>query len=189
MIAESVLAWILSLGVYSRDKTPELADRKAEQAAIVADAIATATEEVAGWPGPKRELAAILTTIAWHESRFSLDVHAGRCRPRECDPDSHGRARARGLWQIWRPYKMPDHEWELLAGLDPESTRFSAVVAARIVVRSRRMCRSLEKRVDWPRLTFSAYHRNACLGESRTLPARVATFRRLLAITRTRSKS
>lgn len=171
----AVVALMLTLlATFHEDRGPEYAEAKAEQAAMVTSAVVHAVENVKGWQGSKHELAAILLTIAWHESTLSLRIHRGQCRPMECD-----RGRARSPWQLQRQRGMTDEEWELLQGFDDERTRFAAVTAARHVVRSRALCRSLERHADWVALTLAAYAGRRCTGHLPDMPRRLKTFRRL----------
>ncbi len=169
MMAESVLAMILSLGIAQEDRAPELADRKREQLETVADSIAA----VANTP----ELAAMLVTLGWYESKFATRIAEGRCKPFECD-----RGRARGVFQIHRRAGMTDAEWDGLLGTGEEPTLAAAREAARRVNAARARCRSLESSQDWAAGVFSSLAGRGCVGNFKTRAQRVATFRRLLGV-------
>jgi hypothetical protein len=112
-----LLAAISALPTFHEDVGEQFVAQKQAQAELIANAISDAAESVQGWPGSKRELAMLLLTVAWHETRLSLRIHEGRCRPYECD---HGRAR--GLWQLHAHASLPHERWLTVAGLDAQST-------------------------------------------------------------------
>ncbi len=172
----TIAAWIfgvlsaLPVSTADRDVDPEV---KREQLETIADAIATASKHQK-WPGSRRELALMLMAVAWHETHFALHVHAGNCRPLECD-----RGRARGLWQQHVSSTSTPAAWQELGGLSFESTTFAARQAARALVRSRLMCRALEQGgADWRGMTFAAYAGRGCRGSFSGLNARVASYSR-----------
>jgi hypothetical protein len=166
--------------------TPEAHEAREARMHTVANAVADASEELTGekrrWPGPARELALVLTTIAWHESGLDRDVHAGECKPFQCDPiHNHSgkpvRFRAASLWQIHSNAFVPQKAWSALAGTDEDSTRRAALVAGRIASMSRNMCVHQHRGKDWLPMTFAAYGTGgSCFKESAKL--RVATFKR-----------
>src|SRR3982751_1744252 len=77
------------------------------------DAIAAAVAEVSrDAPRPPREWAALLMTIGYHESTFSLRIHRGQCKPHECD-----NGRARSMWQLHKNlFTAP--VWDQLHGVE-----------------------------------------------------------------------
>jgi len=174
---EYVLAALASLPVFVEDRGAERAAAKVIQFHHVALAIDDASR-AKGWPGSDRELAALMLTVAWHETKLSLRIHAGTCRRWECD-----RGRARGLWQMHAEATSSTIAWHALTGIDPASTRLAAAEAARALVRSRRMCRSLEAHgISWVEMTLTGYAGRGCRGYLVDLPARVQTFHRLTAV-------
>lgn len=124
--------------------------RKPEQLRNIAHAIAKAS------PTPRR--AALLITIGWHESRFSLRVHSG---------DHPGRGR--GIFQLEGQEKRYPGPF---VGLTPEETGNAAWVASTIVGRSTHC--GLE-----PAAVFTAYAGRKCGTTWPTLPERVATFEKV----------
>jgi hypothetical protein len=170
-----LLLAISSLPTFHEDVGEQLAAQKREQAALIASAISHAAENAEGWPGSKRELATLLLTVAWHETRLSLRIHDGRCKPFECD---HGRAR--GLWQLHKHASLPRERWLTVAGLDEQSTQNGAAEAALALTRSRHMCR--QRGSDWVASTISAYAGRGCSGGLPDLQARVRTYRMLFAL-------
>lgn len=173
-----VLAAIASLPTFHEDLGPAYSSLKQEQARVIAQAIAEVAESAEAWPGSKRELAALLLTVAWHETRFSLRIHEGKCRPYECD---HGKAR--GLWQLHVHALLPREEWLHVAGLDSDSTLRAAREAAKALSRSRFMCADSSARgTEVVARTLAAYAGRGCAGQLPDIEARVRTFRRLVAL-------
>lgn len=170
-----LLIAIASLPTFHEDVGEQFAAQKRQQAELIANAISRAAENVQGWPGSKRELATLLLTVAWHETRLSLRIHDGRCKPFECD---HGRAR--GLWQLHAHASLTRERWLTVAGLDAQSTFNGAAEAALALTRSRHMCR--KRGSDWVASTISAYAGRGCGGGLPDLDARVRTYRRLFAL-------
>lgn len=168
-----LLAAVFALPIYKEDRE---AANKAEQLELVARAITVAATEQRKWPGAPGELKAVMLTVARYESGLSLRIHAGDCKPTECD-----RGKARGLWQQQAISASSPDAWERLAGLDEESTLHAAREAARAITRARWQCRSLETRgEDWVPMVFSAYAGRGCIGWFRGRDERVAMFRKLL---------
>ena len=94
------------------------------------------------WPLDQRDdLAILLATIAWHETRLAKHVHENRCRRWECDPYHAGGEllhSSRGPWQVKRA-ALPEH-WDRIQGSDLESTKLGAYAAARLLSYGRRRC-------------------------------------------------
>jgi hypothetical protein len=173
-----LISAILSLPTFHEDIGEQLVAQKRAQAELIASAVAEAAEKSRGWPGSQRELAVLLVTIAWHETRFSLRIHDGHCRPYECD---HGRAR--GLWQLHVHASLPRERWLTVAGLDPVSTLNGATEAATALIRSRHWCARQARGRDWVAPTLLAYAGRGCGGQLPDIDARVRTYRHLLALT------
>jgi hypothetical protein len=126
---------------------------------IIAEAIsnvslrATCAEQYASndckplWPLPTVDLAALLVTQAYSESRLAKNVHEGNCRAYECDPirsalTGEVRHRARSLWQIHRIEPI-ESEWEYMQGSDLQSTTAAAWAATKLLSRGYRACNSI----------------------------------------------
>ena len=92
------------------------------------------------WQGDPRELAFLLLSQAYFETRLALHVHAGRCRAEQGECDS---GKAISLWQLQAGYHLPEDEWRTLSGTDLDSTRQAALEAARALGRGRRYCGSI----------------------------------------------
>lgn len=176
-LADLVLRWELSQPVYHEDRDPRLAGTKRAQLAMIAEAIADAAERTK-WPGPPEELARLVEAVGYGETRYSLRIHGGECRPHECD-----RGRAHGPWQQHPSARVPQEVWEQLEGVDPAATRLAALTAARALSAARYSCRSLEKRAgDWLALTLQAYGRGSCLAYYKGVELRIAEFKRLESV-------
>jgi hypothetical protein len=115
------------------------------------------------WPGQPLDLALLLITQAYSESRLARNVHAGECRPYECDPfksRSTGKVvhRARSIWQMHHTRPVHD-EWDRMVGVDEESTGYAAWAATKMLSYAYNACRSIPgaisryagwRRCDWP---------------------------------------
>lgn len=165
--------------------TAEAPEAREARMHTVANAVTDASEELASkhrWPGSSQELALVLLTIAWHESGFDLDVHAGNCKDYQCDPLRRRdgkvvRFKAASMWQIHANALVPPPVWKRLAGIDEESTRFAALTAGRLASGARGMCSYQHRGADWREMTFAAYGTGGvCFKPS--AKTRVATFNR-----------
>lgn len=105
--------------------------------AVIAEAIAAASSN--------REQAAALVALSWHESGWHWRIHAGRCRPLECDPLRRRGVtiahHAVGIWQLHQHGYLPREVWASLAGVDAAATSRSAIEASKALLRARGHCR------------------------------------------------
>ena len=121
------------------------------------------------WKGKKEQLAFLLLTQAYFESRFARNVHAGNCEKHQCDAykDRNGQVRhkATSIWQIQATSLVPKNEWATLAGLDQASTDRAAYAAAKVLSAGYRRCRTIRgaisqyagvARCDWPGAKYRA---------------------------------
>lgn len=122
---DRVHAAISSLPLFHEDRG---APGKAEQLKAIGDAVARHSKD------PR--VQAFVIAWGWHESGFSLNIGAGRCRPLQCD-----RGRARGPFQEHR-IGRPLAEWERLHGL--ENIDFQIASATRRARGMLGMCGSVE---------------------------------------------
>jgi hypothetical protein len=154
-------------------------DDTAQKAAQL-DAIAAAVAEVSrDAPRPPREWAALLLTIGYHESTFSLRIHRGECKPYECD-----RGRARSAWQLHKNlFTAPI--WDQLHGL--EHTAVQVRAASDALKRAYYTCH--RSGVPWLQGTLNGYAGRRCGAEWPGLDLRVATFNRLLRVPAPRKPS
>jgi len=150
------LLLVLMLGLPAPYHEREDADSRRARLAIVAQAISDASSQATCadanaaadclkiWPGQQRDLALLLVTEAYWESRLARNVHEGRCREFECDPYRSSQTgkiehRARTLWQM--QYTRPiDSEWNHMVGADLGSTRAAAWAAAKLLGSAYRAC-------------------------------------------------
>ncbi len=98
------------------------------------------------WVGSKKDLAILLVTKGYWESRFAKNVHEGRCKKDECDPLHHKNGtvthRARTSWQMQKTSFVRKDEWETFVGADQKATSTAASVAARILSAAHRRCQN-----------------------------------------------
>jgi hypothetical protein len=134
------------------------------------DAIAAAVAEVSrDAPRPPREWAALLLTIGYHESTFSLRIHRGQCKPHECD-----RGKARSAWQLHKNlYTAPI--WDQLHGL--EHTQIQVRAASDALKRAYFTCS--RSGVPWLQATLNGYAGRRCSAQWPGLDQRTSTFNRL----------
>lgn len=137
------------------------------------DAIAAAVAEVSqDAPRPPREWAALLLTIGYHESTFSLRIHRGECKPYECD-----RGRARSAWQLHKNlFTAPI--WDQLHGI--EHTAVQVRAASDALKRAYYTCH--RSGGPWLQATLNGYAGRRCGAEWPGLDLRVATFNRLVRV-------
>lgn len=139
---------------------------KAAQLDAIAAAIADASRDA---PRAPREWAALLLTIGYHESTFSLRIQRGECKPHECD-----RGRARSAWQLHKNlFTAPI--WDQLHGI--ENTTIQVQAASDALKRAYFTCS--RSGVPWLQATLNAYAGRRCSGEWPGLDQRVSTFNRL----------
>lgn len=156
-------AAIGTLPVFHEDRE---AAGKSEQLAAIGEAVAKASY---GHPRSPREWSALLLTIGYHESTFSLRIHRGDCRQKECDA---GRARS--------PFQMHRNDftapvWDKLFGL--EHTEIQVRAASEALERGYWTC--ARSGVPWLQGTINGYAGRRCGDAWPGLDKRVATFERL----------
>lgn len=116
-------------------------------------------------PYAPRKWAAVLLTIAWHESTLSLRIHAGQCKPWECDA-----GKARGIFQLHRSAANAP-QWDRMHGR--EFTAEQVTAADQLLRRLTRTCG------DGVEGTFEAYMGKRCGSGDPKVRARMETFGRL----------
>jgi hypothetical protein len=139
---------------------------KSAQLDVIAAAVAEVSREA---PRPPREWAALLLTIGYHESTFSLRIHRGECKPHECD-----RGKARSAWQLHKNlYTAPI--WDQLHGI--EHTAVQVRAASDALKRAYFTCN--RSGAPWLQATLNGYAGRRCSSEWPGLDQRAATFNRL----------
>jgi hypothetical protein len=159
-----VRAAVESLPCYVEDRGDA---EKSAQLDQIAAAIAEVSRDA---PRAPREWAALLLTIGYHESTFSLRIHRGQCKPHECD-----NGRARSAWQLHKNTFNAD-VWDKLHGL--ENTRIQVQAASDALKRAYFTCS--RSGVPWLQATLNGYAGRRCSAEWPGLDQRVSTFNRLL---------
>lgn len=189
---EVIFAVLMGLPPWHGDAKEDGREARMEVVASAIDAAASrAVCDGAGddcervWPLGKAELAAMLVTLGWWESRYARHVQLGKCGRAECDPVRlrGGRVvhRARSYWQIQASFAVPVGEWRGIAGDDGlATTERAAWAAARVVARSYGRCRARGARHGWEVGVVSGYAGATTCGWSGA-GRRVAFYRRILA--------
>lgn len=130
------LLWMLPSFYMDKESKEERMNRLSNIAVAIDDASskATCTDKYLQdptckkiWQRPKQDLALMLVTQGFWESRFAEHVDKNRCRISigECD---HGRAKT--VWQIQRGHWVSDERWKKLQDGTLEGTIEAANVAA-----------------------------------------------------------
>jgi len=140
---------------------------KSAQLDLIATSIAEASREA---PRPPREWAALLMTVGYHESAFSLRIQRGECKPHECD-----RGRARSAWQMHRNV-FTEPVWEQLHGVEHTAVQVHAASAA--LKRAYFTCQ--KSGTHWLRATLNGYAGRRCGSEWPGLDQRAATFAQVI---------
>ncbi|MFC1641890.1 hypothetical protein ACFL5O_04260 [Myxococcota bacterium] len=172
MYRDLLLALMMGLPAHHLDQEDDVTRRA--RLGVIAQAVrdaamrATCRDEYAQpecgqvWPGSPLQLALLLVTEAYWESRLSRNIHQGQCRSFECDPVRSPRTgriehRARTLWQVHRSAPIAA-EWDQMIGVDLRSTRMAAWAATKLLSFGYRSCRTVSgaisryagvRRCDW----------------------------------------
>jgi hypothetical protein len=185
MLHEAILALLVSLQGDLRDRETE--EERLARMTTISHGIQYAVEGSTcsdhpyedcdrEWLYSEHELAALLVTIGYHETRFARHVHEGQCMPHECDavrmPGGGVYHRARSSWQMHRISLVRGDEWAEMLGTSLHATRTAATVAARILSFSAMRCGSIEGAI-------SSYATGTTCRWSGAAP-RMRTYRRFL---------
>lgn len=159
-------AAILHLPVWKEDTAPELAWLKQAQLREVDRLVNAETSD------PK--VRAFVKAHGYSESRFSLRIMRGECRPLECDPrrvKGGGREfRARGSWQLHKN-GLTDEQWAALHG--PGS------LPAQVKEATRRARGALGECRGDVRGAFALLGGRGCAGTLPDMSERLATYKKL----------
>lgn len=166
-LSAGVLAALLALPTYVEDRAPELAESKRAQLTSIAAAVTAEAmqQRVAAAP----DWAALLLTIGWHETGFSLRIHQGECKRWECDG-----GKARGPWQN-HAYGDAATHWERMHGL--EHVALQTRVASNTLLRGHYTCRG--KARSWFAGVVNGFAGRDCSNSWPGLAARESTWQRL----------
>jgi hypothetical protein len=177
-----VLTMLLALPPAHEDRNEP---NRVERLSVIADAVAQSVDRATCegyspctpiWTGAPRDLAALVVTVGWWESRFARNVHAGKCRPYQCDavrmPGGYVVHRARSPWQLQRT-SWAESVWTKLEGVELVETRNAAWTATRILAEGSRRCQSVSGTVGW-------YACGRCSWSGG--PRRAATVRKLVSL-------
>jgi hypothetical protein len=158
-----------TLPVYFEDRATELAGAKDAQLTEISRVVAEVSREA---PRPPREWAALLLTIGYHESTFSLRIHRGDCHTKKGECDA---GRARSGWQLHRNlFTAP--VWDQLFGLEHTEVQVRAADAA--LRRGYWTC--ARAGVPWLQATINGFAGKRCNAEWPGLEKRIATWSRLV---------
>lgn len=141
---------------------PSLASKTDDpvDAVELASAITATPKITADW-------AALILTVAGHESALSARIAAGQCRPKECD---HGAA-----WGLFQAHKNALNA----AVWGSPDVRVQTTEAARALRSAFYQCNHGRLQPDWIERTLNAYAGRSCDAVWPGLKTRVATFKRV----------
>lgn len=130
------------------------------------------------WPASQRlDLALLLVSQGFWESRFAQRVHADQCGPNECDaiklPGGRVFHRSKSVWQIQQTRVVP--EWQSIGGRGEWSTYIAAYAAAKVLAAARGRCS--REATSWELGAISGYAGYTCQWPG--APRRAAFFRQL----------
>lgn len=161
------LAALFRLPVWKEDRAPEIAWIKDAQLREVDRLV---TLEARG----DAKVKAFTIALGNHESRYSLRIMRGECRPRECDPrrlpGGKIEPQAIGAWQLHRN-GLTDAEWKALHG--PASLPAQAKEATKRARGALNTCRGDVKGA------FAVLGGRGCLGTLPDMHERIETYRKL----------
>ncbi len=148
---------LLSLEPSYGDK--ESWDARTERMTVIAKAIDDASSKATcsdvyaiascqkTWKGSKKDLAILLVTKGYWESRFAKNVHEGKCGAKECDAilvNGNIKHKARSPWQIQRTLLVSKDEYSQMNSSTNESTTMSANIATRYLVVGMNTCHTIK---------------------------------------------
>ncbi len=151
-----IVAILLSLepSHYDRETWQERTARMEIIANAISDASSRATCEEKyntpyckkTWVNGRRNLALLLVTKGYWESKFAKNVHEGKCHPTECDAyitNGNRYHRARSPWQIQKTNLVSKDEYSMMNSSTQEATTMSTNVAVRHLVLGMNMCKTI----------------------------------------------
>jgi hypothetical protein len=138
---------------------------------VDADAFASAVESAAKGDA---DWAALLITIAAHESNLSARIATGSCRPWECDSAMVRGERKFRAWGLFQEHENLNN----LSYWGSTDLSVQTQSASRLLKRAYWSCKRVSSS-PWLTFTINAYAGKRCDAEWVGLDARMATFRRL----------
>lgn len=100
------------------------------------------------WRGRPEELAALLITIGYWESKFLARIGKGRCEKWECDAykglDGKIYHRARGYFQVQASTAITMYEWNNMWGSGEYRAFVASSTAARLLGRHHASCKTVQ---------------------------------------------
>ena len=138
---------------------------------VDADAFAQAVEHAAK---SDADWAALLITIAAHESNLSARIASGGCKPWECDSTLVRGERKFRAWGLFQEHKnLNNQSYWGSPDLDVQT-----LSASRLLKRAYWSCKRVSSG-PWLAFTINAYAGKRCDSEWIGLDARLATFKRI----------
>jgi hypothetical protein len=100
------------------------------------------------WPGRPEELAALLVTMGYWESKFLARIGRGKCEKWECDAykaiDGRIHHKARGYFQIQASPAVTTYEWRHMIGSGEYRAFVASSTAARLLGRHYAGCKTIQ---------------------------------------------
>jgi hypothetical protein len=131
---DAVHAALVALPAFSKEPDPESPEERAKRLRIVAKATwAAAERHPRGYT--RAQWVGVIASVAWHETRLSLYVHAGKCetgpKGMRCDPHPKtGVRQSIGPWQQQR--SACPKVWALIEGSDVMVMEAARCASARL---------------------------------------------------------
>lgn len=163
-LSQTLLAILLTLKPHDEDINEQHLER-INRLTIIAESISNASKDILCkedeinndkqkfcWNGTQKEIALLLITKGYSETRFSKRIHSGKCYDNECDPIfSHYKLknqnirfvrywRAKSPWQIHQQTFITQEVWKKIGFSTYESTYLAAYNAAKILAFASNRC-------------------------------------------------
>jgi hypothetical protein len=199
--AEFLLTVLMAIQPWYKDQ--ESWDDRQARMTLVAEAIDDASSRMTcsdkyavpeckrKWAKSKKELAFLLVTKGWWESKFAKHVHEGNCGPDECDAIKKNGVTlahaARSPWQIQNTGFVKKGEWEKINKADRAGTFTSANIAARALSAGLSRCDTIDGAIgsyggigcNWPGAAKrSAWYRKQLAKSEETFKTEMETRRK-----------
>lgn len=173
LLSLALFAIIVAIAAHCRADDPRLVDRLVIVQSAYQSNLDTPVdarelaEAIAAIPRVNASWAALVLTIAAHESALSARIARGECKRYECDG-----GRASGLYQ--------SHKNKLNAAVwGSTDIRVQTLEAARALRSGFYTCKANGLGPNWVRLTINGYAGKRCDAQWRGLEERIATYERI----------